>query len=70
MGHYTGTFFCDNCSAPSASVKHTVRITKDGHEITSDVCETCGVKQEIESAGDSTGIQKLRVRNTDETGKK
>lgn len=56
------SFFCDNCSAPRPSSKHTIRISKDGIETVSDTCEFCGVTQDIESTGEKT-IRTRRFHN-------
>ena len=53
------TFFCDRCGVPRLSVKHTVRITKDGRETTSDTCDICDTVQEIETTND----EEVQTRN-------
>lgn len=54
-------FFCDNCSLPQLSKRHTVTLTAKGMEIVKDLCSHCGVVQEIESVG-SKNIETYRIR--------
>ena len=48
MGHYHYTFYCDNCSSIRLSAEHSVRYTSYGTVIEKNVCERCGMTQEIE----------------------
>ena len=63
-------FYCDNCSAPRVSKKHTIRFTNEGTEIIKDVCECCNVEQEIEFDSErSNKVDKFRVKSEDKNGK-
>lgn len=61
-------FFCDYCSLPRLSKRHTVTLTAKGIEIVKDVCSECGVVQEIESVG-TKNIETFRIKD-DETKKR
>lgn len=57
-------FFCENCVLPRTSIKHLIRVTKDGIVIVQDTCEVCKAKQEIESM-DEKEINKFRIKQDD-----
>jgi RNase P subunit RPR2 len=59
-------FFCDNCSTFCPSKEHWVRITKNGSIIIHDVCDNCGVTQEIESTDNRKRIDTHRIKNKEE----
>ena len=63
-------FYCDNCSLPRISKKHTVRLTSDGTEIVKDVCEYCSVSQEIEfDARHTNTVEKFRIKSEEDNVK-
>ena len=63
-------FYCDNCSSPRVSKKHTVRFNNEGTETIKDVCEYCNVEQEIEfDSKRANTVDKFRIRNEEQSGK-
>jgi len=59
-------FFCDNCSTFRSSRKHRVRITKQGNIITLDICDYCGVTQEVEIVDDRKKPYTHRIKSWDQ----
>jgi len=68
MQKHSQVFFCQNCVLPRTSLKHMVRITKDGYIIVRDTCKVCKSTQEIESM-DERIVDKFRIKSDEDSDK-